>query len=250
MRKYLHLSGALVGLCLGAGCANHHVDVEARSEALTAHEGEAGHLNAAAYNVGDIVEVDLVSQKVWKAGAVQVNAFDLAYSQPGKQACDETEPAYTLAYSQKVHPELKEEVSGDVQSGTKLHVENYWTRSLKNPALFVLGSDQVTKRVAKLHAEHPGNRFYLVSAVSSADKVYLACDAGKDNTVEAGKYDFHVGYSQNAGLAKLAKEKPAFFKLTPLKMADDESRTFVAVDNEASDKIADAKVGDAVASSW
>lgn len=246
MRKYLHLSGALLGLCLGAGCSNNHVGVEAKSDSLATHHGEIGRLNSADFAVGDIVEVDSLTHQAWKAGCVQVNPLDLSYSQPKKQAQETLEPGLELAYSKKVPGEVKEEVSADLQSGTVLHVQNYWTRGLKNPAMFVAGSEQVAKKVAKLHAEHPADQFFLVSAVNPAEKVYMAYDAGKANTLEAGKYDFHVKYAQNEALAKLAKEKAAFFQLTPLKVEEDEGKTSVAVDKEASDKLPDSQL----ASTW
>jgi hypothetical protein len=251
MRKFSKISWAMLGIAsLGAGCASSHVGVTAKSDGLATYQSAVGHVNTPDYEVGDVVEVDPATHKVWKATEVQVSPVDMNWSQPMQQAKEQFGGGLDFTYDGKCPEGLKEQVSEDVRDGTVFHVEGYWTRSLKNPAVFIVSSDQLEKRVAKLHAQHPADQFYLVSAVSAADKIFLACDAAKDNTLNADKRHFHVHYEQNAELAKMAQEKESFFKLTALKLDTADGRAVVLMDRKAGDALSEVQYGKSVASAW
>ena len=252
MRKLTQISWALLGAAAlsAVGCTSSHVAVDAKSDGLATYQSAVGHVNTPAYEVGDIVEVDAASRKVWKAGQVQVAGLDLTYSQPGAASKEQFGAPLDFVYDGKCRESTKQQVSADVQDGTVLHVEGYWTRSLKNPAFFIASNDQLAKRVAKLHAQHPDDQFFVVSAVTAADKIYLEDEAAKHNTVIADKHDFHVHYAQNEQLAKMAKEKEAFFKLTALKLDNQDGRTVVLMDRQTPDLLPEAQFGTAVASTW
>jgi hypothetical protein len=251
MRKFSKISWALLGIVsVGAGCSSSHVAVDAKSDGLATYQSAVGHVNTPAYEVGDIVEVDPATHKVWKASEVQVSPMDLAYSKPGATSKEQFGAPLDFTYDGKCLESSKQQVSADVQDGTVLHVDGYWTRSLKNPSMFIVSSDQLVKRVSKLHAQHPGDQFFLVSAVSAADKIYLADDAAKDNTVNVDKHQFHVHYAQNAELAKMAKTKESFFKLTALRLDTADGKAVVLMDHNAADTLPEAQFGKAVASTW
>ncbi|HEY2587852.1 MAG TPA: hypothetical protein VGI81_19060 [Tepidisphaeraceae bacterium] len=251
MRKLSKISWALLGIVsVGAGCSSSHVAVDAKSDGLATYQSAVGHVNTPAYQVGDIVEVDPATHKVWKAAEVQISPLDLAYSQPGLASKEQFGASLDFTYDGKCQESSKQQVNADVQDGTVLHVEGYWTRSLKHPAIFIASSDQLLKRVSKLHAQHPGDQFFLVSAVSAADKIYLADDATKDDTVNVDKHQFHVHYAQNAELAKMAKEKESFFKLTALKLDSADGQAVVLMDRDGADSLPQAQFGPAVASTW
>jgi hypothetical protein len=251
MRKFSQISWALLGLAAaGAGCSSSHVGVSAKSDGLATYQAAVGHVNTPNYNVGDIVEVDPATHKVWKAGQVQVSPMDLAWSQPMPQSKEQFGAPLDLIYHGKCSENTREQVGADVQDGTGFHVEGYWTRSLKNPAFFITANDQLLKRVSTLHAQHPTDQFYVVSAVSAADKIYLACDTARDNTLRADKHQFHVSYDQNAELAKMAKEKESFFKLTALKLDTADGHPAVLMDRHAEDALPEVQYGQAVTSTW
>ena len=118
-----------------------------------------------------------------------------------------------------------------------LHVANYFTRSIKNPAVFTAGNAQLAKAVKKASAQSPETKFFLVSAVTSADKVFLSFDDPEGKTAKIDKYQFHFSYPQNQELEKLAKDSTAFFKVTPLKIEDEDGRVAVLVDKESAEKL-------------
>jgi hypothetical protein len=251
MRKLSQVSWALLGIAsVGAGCSSSHVAVDAKSDGLAAYQSAVGHVNTPGYEVGDVIEVDPATHKVWKAAEVQVSPMDLAWSQPLPQSKEQFGGSLDLTYKGTCAESTKEQVSEDVRDGTVFHVEGYWTRSLKNPAFFIASSDQLVKRVAKLHAQHPGDQFFVVSAVSAADKIFLACDVAKDSTLHADKHHFHVSYGQNAELAKMAKEKESFFKLTALKLDTADGHPVVLMDRSAADVLPEVQYGQTVASTW
>lgn len=251
MRKLSKITWALLGVAAaGAGCQSSHVAVEAKSDGLATYQSAVGHVNTPSFDVGDIVEVDPATHKVWKAGEVQVLPLDLAWSQPVSQSNEQFGAPLDLTYKGTFHESTKEQVSSDIQDGTSFNVEGYWTRGLKNPAVFITASDQLFKRVTKLHAQHPGDQFFVVSAVSAADKIYLSCDTAKGNTLKVDKHDFHIQYAQNAELAKMAKEKESFYKLTALKLDTVEGKAVVLMDRSSPDALPEAQYGQAVASTW
>jgi hypothetical protein len=252
MRKLSKISWALLGVAAAAaGCQSSHVAVDAKSDGLATYQSAVGHVNTPGFDVGDIVEVDPATHNVWKAGEVQVSPMDLAWSQPGAQSKEQFGAQLDFTYKGTFHESTKEQISSDVQDGTSFNVEGYWTRGLKNPAVFVTSSDQLYKRVSKLHAEHPGDEFFVVSAVSAADKIYLTCDTAKNSTLVADKRQFHIRYAQNEELAKMAKEKESFFKLTALKLdKSEDGKAVVLMDRQSQDALPEAQFGQAVASTW
>lgn len=251
MRKLSGISWALLGIAsIGAGCTSSHVAVDAKSDGLATYQSAVGHVNTPGYDVGDLIEVDPATHKVWKASEVQVLPTDLAWSQPMPQSKEQFGSSLDFTYKGACSENTKERISADVQEGTGFHVEGYWTRGLKNPPVFIAGSEQLLKRVSKLHAQHPDHQFYLVSAVSAADKIYLTLDSAKDNTLRADKHQFHVEYVQNAGLEQMAKDQEAFYKLTPLKLDTSEGLPVVYMDQHAGDTLAEVQYGPAVASTW
>ena len=196
MRKFPRLAWAVVAAAasVGAGCASHDVKVDAASSHLSNFDSAVGQVNTPHFELGDIVELNPQTRDFWKAASVDVHATEVAYSQPQGSNAESFDSATDLTYSKKVAPELKEQVAAQVQDGTVFHADNYWTRSIKTPDVFIVKSDQLSKRLAKLQAENPDHRFYLVSAVSAADKVFLSLDSDKSSTAKAGEYTFHVSY--------------------------------------------------------
>ena len=252
MRKFPRLAWAVLAAAasVGAGCASNDVKVAAASPQLSTFDSNIGQVNTPGFELGDIVELDPQTHDFWKAASVQVRSTEVSYSQPKGSVSQSFDSATDLTYSKKVAPELKEQVAAQVQDGTAFHADNYWTRSIKTPDLFIVQSDQLSKRLAKLQAEHPEHRFFLVSAVNPAEKVFLAYDSNKSSTAHAGEYTFHVSYDQNAKLAKLAKEKPAFFQLTPLKTATVYGQTVARMDKQAPTELGDCHYEPALAATW
>jgi hypothetical protein len=251
MRKFPRLAWAVLAAAasVGAGCSSHDVKVDAASAQLSTFDSTIGQVNTPGFDLGDVVELDPQTHDFWKAARVQVRSTEVAYSQPQGKVAESFDSATQLDYSKKVAPELKEQVVAQVQEGTVFHADNYWTRSIKTPELFIIQSDQLSKRLAKLQAEHPDHRFFLVSAVSPAEKVFLAYESDKAGP-SAGEYNFHVSYDQNAQLAKLAKEKPAFFKLTALKTTTYSGQTVARMDKSASPELGDSRYEPAYAATW
>lgn len=252
MRMFSRVSWALFGVAaIGAGCSSSHVAVDAGSDRLATYQSAVGHVNMAGFDVGDIVEVDAAAHKVWKAGQVQISPLDLAWSKPMAQSKESFNAPLDFSYKGTCREGTKQEISADVQEKTIFHVEGYWTRGLRNPETFIASSDSLYKHLSKLHSQHPGDQFFLVSSVIAADKIYLACDAAKDNTLAADKHQFHVHYVQNAELAKMAKEKESFYKLTALKLdCADDGRPVALKDRDIADSLPQPHAVQAVASTW
>jgi len=153
---------------------------------------------------------------------------------------DRSEPFdsnFDLVYSKKLGPVVEDQVSETVRAQTFLHTENYFTRSIKNPGAFTAGNNQLAKAVLKLKAENPDVNAYVVTAVTSAEKVYLSYEGPDTNTTRVGKYTFHINYAQNDQLESLAKDAPAFFKMTALKVEETGGYKTVAVDKSAGEKL-------------
>lgn len=252
------LASALIGVAAFgalAGCGNTHVAVDAKSNALASYASAAsipgGHLNTPTYDVGDLLEFDPLTHKLWKAGEVQVRGVDIAYSLPDAAGKHESFGApLDLTFDGKCSESLRSQVREDVSDRTVLHVDGTWSRRLKEPAIFIAGSDGLKKHLQKLHTEQPGDQFFLVSAVTSADKLYLQLDGTKADTLHADKHDFAVHFVQNNELAKRAKEHTAFFHLTPLKLATVDGQTVAQIDRHAADPAGDLHFAPAVASAF
>lgn len=230
---------------LGGGCSSTNVAVGAKSGAVAAYPSGVGSINTPAFALGDLVAVDGNTGQAWKFASVQFDPTEVAVSQPAGEFSEPFDSRFELAYSKKVAPELEGEVEESVRGNTVLHVENYFTRSLKNPAVFTAGNRQLAGAVLKLHAQNPQAKAFLVSSVTSADRVFLTFEGGPKSTTTAGKYQFHIAYEQNAQLESLAKDTPAFFKTTALKVeTDDEGRQFVAADKLAGNAFTGTAVAD------
>jgi len=251
MRKFLHLGWVLAGvIAVCSGCSGTNVAVGAKNGALSTYQSNVGSLNTPGFALGDVVAMDPQTHKAWKVANVEIAPTDTAISQPVDQASEPFASSFDLSYSQSVTPVMRNEVDQAVRGQTVLHVESYFTRSLKNPAAFALGSEPLAKAVTKLHAQNPQAKFFLVSAVSPAEKVYLTYAGGEANTAKFGKYEFHIAYDQNADLEKLAKDIPAFFKLTPLTVEEQKGHSTVAVDKNFGEKLPEYDFSGAVASTW
>jgi len=250
MRKLLHLSWSLFGIAGLAGCANYDVKVDAVSPRLSTYQASAGHVNSPAFEVGDIVELDPKTHDLSKAGRVSVPGTSIAFTSAVQQTSEPYAAPVELTYSQKINPAMQEEVAADVQHKTVLHVQSAWTRQLKKPDLFVAGSDELAKAANKLAAQHPDHQFFLVSAVSPADKVYLSYDGADSNATNSGRYHFYLNYSQNEQLAKLAASQPVFFKLTALAIRPGDGRAVVRAAPQAGNDPAEYHLQGAVAATW
>jgi hypothetical protein len=241
------VTSGIVALC--AGCSSFNVDVGAKNGALSAYQTKEGAVNTPAFALGDVVAMDPQTHKAWKIGSVDVAPTEIAIGQTDEQASEPFQSNFDLAFSQKVSNSMQDSVDEIVRGQTVLHVENYFARSIKKPAAFAEGNWQLAKVVLKASAQNPQAKFFLVSGITSADKVYLTFEGGPDSTTKVGRYTFRVSYPQNEDLSKLAQDTPAFFKTTPLKVQTGETgHQSVAVDSNFDEKLPDYKF-DAVASS-
>ncbi|HSZ54930.1 MAG TPA: hypothetical protein VK797_04675 [Tepidisphaeraceae bacterium] len=241
------VTSGIVALC--AGCTSWNVEVGAKNGALSAYQSKEGAVNTPAFALGDVVAMDTETHKAWKIGSIEVAPTDIAIGQTADQATEPFQSGFDLAFSQKVSNTMQDSVDEIVRGQTELHVENYFARSIKKPESFVVGNWQLAKAVLKASAQNPQAKFFLVSGVTSADKVYLTFNGGPDSTAKVGQYTFRVSYPQNEELAKLAEDTPAFFKTTPLKVQISETgHQTVAVDQNFDEKLPDYKFDNAVAS--
>jgi hypothetical protein len=246
--RFTIVMSGVVALC--SGCSSFNVDVGAKSGGISAYRTQEGAVNTPAFALGDVVAMDPQTHRAWKIGSVDVAPTQIAISQNAEQASEPFESDFDLAFSQKVSNSMQDSVNEIVRGQTVLHVENYFTRSLKNPTSFAAGNWQLSKAVLKASAQNPQAKFFVVSAITSADKVYLTFD-GQDETAKVGRYTFRVNYPQNEELAKMAQDAPAFFKTTPLKVETGENgHKTVAVDDNFNEKLPDYKFEKAVASTW
>jgi hypothetical protein len=213
------------------------VAVGAGNGAVAAYPSSIGNVNTPQFALGDLVAVDAKTKRAWKFGSADYQPTEAIVTQTTSDTSEPFDSTFDLSYSQKVGPIVQDQVNEAVRGQTFLHTENYFTRSLKNPAAFTVGSTQLARAVLKLHAQDPEARVFLVTAVTSADKVFLTMEGTEPNTTHAGKYTFHISYPQNDQLETLAKGTPAFFKMTALKVDDADGHLTVAVDKSASEKL-------------
>jgi hypothetical protein len=213
------------------------VSVGAGNGAVAAYPASIGNVNTPQFALGDLVAVDAKTKRAWKFGSAEYLPTEATVSQVTSDSSEPFDSAFDLSYSQKVGPIVQDQVNEAVRGQTFLHAENTFTRSLKSPAAFTVGSPQVARQVLKLRAENPEVKVFLVTAVTSADRVFLKLEGAEPNTTHAGKYTFHVSYSQNDQFETLAKDGPAFFKLTALKVEETDGRFAVAVDKSAGEKL-------------
>lgn len=238
MRKLLHISMVAGLLAVGAGCQSNKVGLAAKSSSLNAYETRIGCVNTPAFVLGDVVALDPSTHKAQRVTTVQIDPTDVAFSQPADSASEQFNSPIDLRFSQSTPEFARNEASEAVSAQTVIYAKNWFTRGLKSPAAFATGSQQLAAALTKWHKENPDAKFFLVSEVTSADKVYLAF-TGSD-PIHVGKYTFFVDYQQNAQLDKLAQSTAAFFKATPLTVAEDkQGHESVAVDKNFSERIGD-----------
>jgi len=233
--KYACLVSALGAMCVG--CAGTNVSVGAGNGAVAAYPSSIGNVNTPQFALGDLVAVDAKTHRSWKFAAVKFDATDVAISQTNSETSEPFDSSFDLVYSKKLGPVIEDQVTETIRAQTFLHTENYFTRSIKNPGAFTAGSTQLAKAVLKLKAENPDVKAFLVTSITSAEKVYLTYEGPETNTTKVGKYTFHINYAQNDQLESLAKDAPAFFKLTALKVEESEGFKTVAVDKSAGEKL-------------
>ncbi len=235
LSKYACLVSTLGALC--TGCAGTNVSVGAGNAAVAAYPSSIGNVNTPQFALGDLVAVDTKTHRSWKFGTVKVDPTDITISQTNSETSEPFDSGFDLVYSKKLTPIVEDQVNETVRAQTFLHTENYFTRSIKNPGAFTAGNTQLAKSVLKLHAENPDVKAFVVTAVTSAEKVYLAYEGPETNTTKVDKYTFHINYPQNDQLETLAKDAPAFFKMTALKVEESEGFKTVAVDKSTGDKL-------------
>lgn len=241
MRKLLKLSVLVGVIALGTGCQSNNFGVAAKSPSLNAYETSIGSVNTPAFELGDVVALDPNTHKAQRVATVQINPTDVAYSQPSDKTSEKFDASFQLTFPQGTPAFTRSEVSDAVEAQTVLSAENWSTRGLKNPAAFATGSAQLATAVTRWHQQNPDAKFFLVSAVAGADKVYLSY-SGSD-PIKVSKYEFHVYYPQNDQLDKLAKSSPAFFKATPLTVVQDKrGHETVAVDKNFTEKLGDYQI--------
>lgn len=227
------VSGALA---FSAGCTSNHVAVDAKSESLATYQARQGGLNTPGFVLGDVIAVDK-SGNTFKVTNVAIDPTEIAITPGSANSSEPFASPFDLSYSQQVSPAVQASVDDKVRGESTLHVENCFTRSIKKPAVFTAGSNELAKAVQKAAAQHPDASFFLVTAVTSADKVFISFDDAQGSTAKIDKYQFHISYSQNHELEKLAKESTAFFRVAPLKIEDEDGRVAVMVDKDAAEKL-------------
>ena len=241
MRKLLHLSVVLGTVALGAGCQSTNVGLAAKSPSLNTYEAKIGSVNTPDFELGDVVALYPSTHKAQRITTVQINPTEIAISQPADAASERFDSSFDLRFSQNTPESARTEVSDAVSAQTVLHVKNWFTRGLKSPAAFAAGSEQLAVAITKWHKENPDAKFFLVSQVTSADKVFLAF-AGSD-PIRVSKYQFFVDYQQNDQLDKLAQTTPVFFKTTPVMVVEDkQGHESVAVDKNFSERLGDYEI--------
>lgn len=246
--KWLWVMGVAA---IGAGCSGTNIGVDARHAPLAAYQAQAGNVNTPNFDLGDLVMLDPQSHTATKIGSAQVETIDVVFKPAIGSKTERFDAPFELAFSDKTQPGMREYVQSQVQDQTQLHVENATERKLSNAAMFAAGSDQLQRTVARFHKDNPDARFFLVSSVTSAQKVWLSFDGSKDGAIHDGKYEFRVGYDQNQDFAKMAQAQPVFFNWSPLAVTEEEGHATVAVDKNFNDSITDYQYkNSAVASTW
>jgi hypothetical protein len=231
MRKTIIVSCAFGLLVLCAGCATTKVAVSATHAPVTAYQANEGHLNTPAYEVGDLVAMDPQTKAAWRVMSVPVRPAEMVYGQPADGKAEPFVAPLDLAYSAKVPESVRGDVEEAVRGNTEFHVDKVWTRAIKSPATFGIAHPEMTKKMAQVRESNPSARFFLVTAVTAADKVYLTYGESGASRMVVGRYQFNFNYAQNGELERLAKQTPAFFALTPVGVGKDaEGRTVAAMD--------------------
>ena len=238
MRKTLKVACAFGVLMLLTGCSTTQVGVAAKNAPLDAYEADAGHINTPQYQLGDLIAMDPNSKTAWRVMNVSVSPTETRFGRPGDGEAQSFNAPFELSFSNKVPEATREEVTQAVQAQTDLHVEKTWSRSIKSPATFTIAHPEMIKKMQQVREQSPEARFFLVTGVTNADKVYFTFGEATANQLAINKFRFNFSYSQNDSLEKLAQKSAAFFTATPVAIVADESgRRVVASDASFSEKL-------------
>jgi hypothetical protein len=227
LMRCIALAAILAVGSITIGCSGTNVGVDAKSPALATLPTHVGTVNSAKFELGDIVAVNSKTHETWRIASAQFEPREVAITQAKDVSIEPVTASFDLAFDKKVGVPVSSKVESSVATGTAIHVENYFTRGFKAPAIFVAGSRDVARAVRAMHEKDPEAQCFLVSSVTSADRVYLKLDSAEKESVKADKYTLHVSYPQNEQLKELAKDNPAFFNLTALKCIDQEDQQVV-----------------------
>ena len=243
---------ALGVVAIGAGCSGTNIGVDAKHAPLAAYKAQIGNVNTPNFDLGDVVMLDPSTHNATKIGTAQIEPTEINFKPTIDSKTEPFNGSFEFAFSDPAQSSTREYVQSQVQTQTTLHVENATERKLANAGAFAAGSDQLQRMVAKFHKENPDAKFFLVSSVTGADKVWFSFDGSKDGTIRDGKYEFHVSYEQNKDLAKMAQAQPVFFSWTPLMVTENKKgHATVAVDKNFNESISDYNFNNsAVASTW
>ena len=238
-------------VAVGAGCSGTNIGVDAKRAPLAAYQAQIGNVNTPNFELGDVVMLDPNTHTATKIGNAQVEPSDVAFKPTVESKAEPFDASFELSFSDNTQPSMREFVQSQVRNQTSLHVENATERKLANAGAFAAGSEQLQRTVAKFHKENPDAKFFLVSSVTGADKVWFSFDGSKDGTIRDGKYEFRVSYEQNKDLAKMAQAQAVFFSWTPLTVTEKKGHATVAVDKNFNESISDYNYNTpAVASTW
>jgi hypothetical protein len=246
MSHTLRWSWMLGMVAVAAGCSGTNVSVAAKHGAVNNYQASVGNLNTPNFALGDVVVLDPQTKQATKVASAQVEPIDVTFTATAPGVAEPFFSGFELSYSQKVQPYMQEEVEAAVRSHTTLHVEQYFERKLTNPASFAVRNPQLASTISKFRTFQPEAKFFLVSSVVPAQKVYLSFSDSQE-AVKVGKYTFHVQYDQNGQLERMSKDQPAFFRLTPLTVETRDGRAFAVVDKDFHENLPDYRVNSAVA---
>jgi hypothetical protein len=225
--RCINLAAIVALAAVGVGCSGTNVGVDARSPAVAAFQSHVGTVNTSKFELGDLVAVNPKTHETWRIASAQFAPSDVGITQSKDEAVEPLATPFDLTFDKKVNAPVENAVESTVTTGTTMHVENYFSRGFKNPAIFVAGSRDVSKAVRALHEKDPEAQCFLVSNVTSADRVYLKLESSQAGAIPAGKFTARVSYPQNEQLKQLAQTSPAFFTFTPLKWVEQDDQQVV-----------------------
>jgi len=239
MRKLMKVACAFGFIALCAGCATTQVGVTAKRAPVAAYEADSGRINTPGYELCDLVALNPDTKIAWRVMQVPYKATEVTYGKESEGTVQSFGAPFQLSFSTRLADQTKSEVNEFVNVNTNLHVEKTWSRSLKSAAAFALAHDEMIKKMRQVSEQDPQAKFFLVTGVTFADKVYFTFgDATAKNSLKMDHYRFTFQYSQNNDLEQLAKKKAPFFTMTPVALTtDSDGRTVVAADSQFQEKL-------------